>query len=124
MCVNREDVEKIVQDRLELVTTKIDGQFDLISQKLGTIENDGKNSLNQLSRINGRVHKSEENIRDLQEHISNREIRCPYKDRVRNVEDRMLETTSVKKFMYKGFGVTIAIMSLLFTALAIYVNII
>lgn len=97
---DRKEIRELMTDILAAHTEKVDGQYNLIAQKLESIEA-------QTTRTNGRVLKLENetvpNINEKITKLNNSEmthvLSCPITSRVLELEKDQIERKSIKKFL-------------------------
>ena len=101
MCINREEVEKIVRYELATTNATISGQFNLMSEKLGTIANVGEKTLQQAIKTNGRVDKLEHELIQVQDNMEHPEVACPFKEPIRKLQDESLTAKAMVKTIWQ-----------------------
>ena len=118
MCVNIEEVEKIVENRAKLTESEMRGQFNLINEKLDRISDSGEKTLTQARKTNGRVDILEDDVRDLQEEGRTHYTKCPSADAIRALEDKSLADSTIKATLWKVGAMIIGAISLLMSIFA------
>jgi hypothetical protein len=92
---DKEEMKEILHDYMAGIIAKNDAKFEIIDMKLDNI-------VAQTTRTNGRVTK-------LEEHPQT----CAMKDKVRMIEDKLLEQKSVNSWLIKSVGVSTGIIAIL-----------
>jgi hypothetical protein len=126
MCVNIEQVEKVVEVKAKLTESQMNGQFALLHEKLDRIAEAGQKTLEQATKTNGRVNILETHVRDLQEADKLHYAKCPTSELVRNLQDDALKSTTVKTTLWQvatALGAFITFILGVFAFLAGYIKI-
>lgn len=110
---DRNEIEKMIN---QAVLTKEDIKKDIIKPLLATvnayhegdlklINADLKRILEQTTKTNSRVSRSEAKIEELEKKEIAHIINCPQEKRVRNLEDNQLSQKSIKKWIVGTVGI-------------------
>lgn len=110
---DRNEIEKMIN---QAVLTKEDIKTDIIKPLLATvnayhegdlklINADLKRILEQTTKTNSRVSRSEAKIEELEKKEIAHIINCPQAKRVRSLEDNQLSQKSIKKWIVGTVGI-------------------
>lgn len=99
MYVEKMDIFKVVEDRLSNHQTSLEKnlklQFDLVNTNIAIV-------IAKVDKINGRVSKSEGNIRELQDARLNREKECPHRNDIALLNKKLLENVSIESYIFES----------------------
>lgn len=111
MCVNIEEVEKVVEARAKLSEAQNRGEFALLHQKLDNI-------LTQTTKTNGSVAKLKTDVRNLEEESRSHASNCPHSEEIRILKDKAITNDAIVKTVWKGIGILAGVITFLMTVFA------
>lgn len=96
MCIDKSDVHMIVEKHLEKYQGALEKylglKFDATNDKIQLV-------IDTVDKINGRVHKAERHVRDLQDLRLHRELDCPFRKDIESLNKRVIENGSIEAFI-------------------------
>lgn len=104
MCVDKKEVKDIVEGETALVKSEINGKFNLIDEKIDTLQATSIKTLQQTTLTNSRVTTLERKTDSLEQVNLNKISTCPHRERIRSLEDARLELNTVKRVIWTAFG--------------------
>lgn len=107
----------LIKQQLDVITTLVNAQF--------------KSTHERLDKINGRVGKSEDEIRAIliqrEKDVANQNLNnanhtlnCPVMPKIRVLEDNQLTQKAIKRWIIASIGITASIVSILFILIKAY----
>lgn len=100
---DKEEIKEILRDYVAGIIARQDAKFDIIDNKLDLIKE-------QTTKHNGRMSKIEDR-QNKHEMLTN----LITEDRIRVIEDRLLTTDSIKKWIAQSVVTTSIILSIVFS---------
>lgn len=106
---DKEEIKEILHDYVSGVIARQDAKYDIINTKLDLIKEQTTKHNGRMSKIEDRQNKHEVLTSLITE------------DRVRVIEDRLLTTDSIKKWIAQSVATTSIIISIVFSILNYFI---
>lgn len=94
MCVDKGTVKDIVDGKIDLLTSELQTYHIEVKKDLEFIKK-------QTSETNGRVTSAETEIQSLKDNHLERELKCPFRDRILSIEKEMSGRKTVAEMLKK-----------------------